>query len=215
MEALELEIATWLNRTPYGVIKRFDSESGRHSLVLDVNGTPDFERYALIAGDCAQNLRCALDHLVYALALESPNGLPSNERVLQFPISNLPDDFKSQRYRIASLTQGAQDFIESKQPYNRTHPELPPIASVLNDFNNIDKHRLVHVTYTSNSSGKLSFKREHADGISLTVWTNMPLENGDEIAHFFSTSKTEVPDNFAITLAVLVEKNCLLSSEAR
>ena len=202
LETLKSEIRAWLNSEPYGVIKKFEPESGRHSLILDVKGAANFERYALIAGDCAQNLRCALDHLVYNLALESPKGMPDKPRVLQFPLCDTPDDFNGQRYRIASLTEEAQKFIESKQPYNRAHAELPPIMAVLNDFNNIDKHRLVHVTYNCNSTGQLSFTRAVSQIVSLTVWLNKPLENGDEIAHFFSASKSEVPYNLQISLTV-------------
>jgi hypothetical protein len=202
LETLKSEIGEWLDGKPYGVIKKFEPDSGRHSLVLEVRRAANFERFALIAGDCAQNLRCALDHLVYALALESPNGMLAKPRILQFPLCDTSEDFNSQRRRIAALTQEAQKFIESKQPYNRGHAELPPIMALLNAFNNIDKHRLVQVTYNCNSAGQISFTRAISQIVSRTVWANKSFDNGDEIAYFFSESKSEVPYNFAVSFTI-------------
>src|ERR1017187_4781931 len=92
--------------------------------------------------------------------------------------------------------------IESKQPYNRGHAELPPIMALLNAFNNIDKHRLVQVTYNCNSAGQISFTRAIAQIVSRSLWANKSFDNGDEIAYFFSESKSEVPYNFAVSFTI-------------
>jgi hypothetical protein len=65
-----------------------DAGGRRHSLILRVLKLPALERWSLVAADCVHNLRCALDHLVYAIAVyESGQDPPPNHRGLQFPIA--------------------------------------------------------------------------------------------------------------------------------
>jgi hypothetical protein len=202
LKTLQGELQSWLSDEPYNVVKKFDSESGRHSLVLETLKTAPFDWYSIVAGDCAHNARCALDHLVYALAAEGPNGLPDDLRKLQFPLCGSANDFLRERYRIAPLAQEAQDFIQSKQPYHGRHDVLPPILAVLKTFDDLDKHRLVHLTYDCNSGGRLSFTEKNNKIVSPTAWANKPLKNGDEFASFVSTDKSEVPYSFAVSFTI-------------
>ena len=145
---LKSEIASWAKSGAYSIVKQCDSEGRRHSLVLNMKGQQPFDKWSLIASDCVQNLRGALDHSVYALAIQNSGGSPPpNASKLQFPIcdSLAAFDLEVKKKRISGLSSKAQAFIEQAQPYNRWHPELPPILSVLRDFSDSDKHRLLNV----------------------------------------------------------------------
>jgi hypothetical protein len=187
LSTLRSELAAWLDRQAYSVSKKYDAKSGRHSLIVKIDGAAPFDRLSLIAGDCAHNLRCALDHLVYALAIRNTaKNPPKHSATIQFPIVDSPEAFQKQRYRIESLSDTAQDFIETKQPYNQPHSVLPPILAVLNNFDNVDKHRLIHFTYSHNAGGKISFLPPLPQPAPKIQWVNEPLESGDEFVYFMS-----------------------------
>lgn len=111
----------------------------------------------LILGDFVHNTRSALDHLVYQLVLLA-GGAPHERH--QFPILDSEADWQS---KITKNPRGMLEFvnpslvavIESLQPY------MPgsglPSLTVLRNFSNTDKHRLVHVGLVSlTTSPKIS-----------------------------------------------------------
>jgi len=93
-------------------------------------------------GDCIHNLRCALDHIAYALVLAN-NGEPTIRTM--FPIYDLPHVYSEQvKTRLAGVAEKPAAFINSVQPYHRGH--LHPnhtgtMPWVLDKLENIDKHR--------------------------------------------------------------------------
>ena len=132
---------------------------------------PSLELSCLIS-DCLNNLRTALDYIVYELA--SKHG----ELVIHsmFPIANTSDSYNrkvEQRDRLHGVPQKAQEIIESLQPYNsiRVKRFWHPLY-VLNRLTNADKTRLLSLTVVcgpqpifviddSNGSRKI-------DGLSIT-----------------------------------------------
>jgi hypothetical protein len=184
---LKQEIARWLETAPFSIDKQYEPETGRHSVSVRIAESIVFPTLSVIAGDCAHNLRCALDHMVYALAISAARtDPPPSAKHLQFPIVKTAGDFEKQRFRISSLTQRAQEFIERTQPYNSFHPELPPILSVLETFDNLDKHRLIHLTYAHNSGGSITFHKPRDWSIPAIKWRHEPLETGKEFLWFLT-----------------------------
>jgi hypothetical protein len=107
----------------------------------DVKNLPviEFEMLA-IAGDVLHNLRSALDHIVYQLALVA-NPAVSEEtlRKVAFPIGKSLDDYKSLRSRatlLKAIEPRAAQFIDSLRPYKGGSESLWR----LHEMNNIDKH---------------------------------------------------------------------------
>jgi hypothetical protein len=110
---------------------------------------------ALIAGDVIHNLRSALDHLVYQLAVEHTNDNIVDPNATQFPICDRrgrsPD--KKGRggsgfRREAKRHLGEVDLlhrarIESFQPYPRRKGRNFLYLRLLRDLDNRDKHRLL------------------------------------------------------------------------
>jgi hypothetical protein len=95
----------------------------------------------LIFGDYIHNLRCALDQLVWALAVNNNGGKdPANANLVGFPIA----DQRAQFYDapvLRNLTWEQATVLESFQPYHGgdAHKALADLNSLWND----DKHRLV------------------------------------------------------------------------
>jgi hypothetical protein len=125
---------------------------------------------------------------VYATAVqESASNPPPHFRDLQFPISNDAKAFAGQEWRLGSLSSRAQARIERAQPYNRPHPELPPLLRLLAEFDNIDKHRLLNVVIANVSGGKFSFDLAGAPPIFIpprVEFLGGPVESGAEFAWF-------------------------------
>ncbi len=123
------------------------------------------ETLALELGEFLYQLRGALDACVYAAAiLESGHDPPPDEKNLEFPICDSPDDFKKAGWKIRPLTKKRRDIIEAVQPYNA--PALEPelrvrnihrTLAILNDWARKDRHRKLHLvgSWASHASPKL------------------------------------------------------------
>lgn len=174
-EMLRDELIRWRDGNPYSGTVESNTDSTRYSFHIHIKGTPDFEWWSLIVGDCVHNLRAALEHLVYAIAIhESGQNPPPKEDRLAFPIADDPGDFKEVSRRIATLSDTVQTAIERIQPYNRTHPTLPPPLAILRDFEKTDKHKLLSLAFARQSKA------------SFTVNSKVPYE--------FSGSFGEIQD---------------------
>ncbi|HLG07790.1 MAG TPA: hypothetical protein VI409_03860 [Gaiellaceae bacterium] len=90
--------------------------------------------WPLAIGDTIYNLRCALDHVVYAKWRSRKAMFPIYVDKCEFQVRGTP--------RIAGLSPTLRADIESVQPY-RTIPEQPDLdpLAVLHELSNLDKHR--------------------------------------------------------------------------
>jgi len=157
LKALEDEIEAWFKSSPYRIARHVNVERTRYSLVVSLVSNPPLERWSLIVGDCAHNLRSALDHLVYAIATkQSPTGRLRSERTIAFPISDSVGDFNRARWRIKEVSEPVRTAVETLQPYNRKHATLPPLLGVLRDLDDADKHRLLQLAFSTVSQWKLN-----------------------------------------------------------
>jgi hypothetical protein len=201
------EIIAWNKGQPYIVSKKSDAEGRRHSLVVEIKNAP-LDRWALIAGDCIHNLRSVLDNLVYAVAVrESRVSPPPKARTLQFPIAESSQIFAKQNWRIASLSSKVQARIEGAQPYNRPHPELPPLLGILSEFDDFDKHRLLNVVFANVAHGKFSFTGVGQQPIIPSAFGYHPgtVESGAEFAWFtMQPPKRDVDYKYEATFVVSV-----------
>lgn len=127
--------------------------------------------WPLLAGEAVQNLRSALDHLIY----EKAGG---NGRT-QFPIFTSPEDFKS---HASAMMKGVPDpvrtAIEKVQPYRHMPGEAAhdPLAQ-LRTLSNHDKHRMLATVLSAVTREGVGLP----DGVDLT-WedyaTNKKLGEG-------------------------------------
>jgi hypothetical protein len=182
------DLIAWKESQPYIVTKKSDANGSRHSLIIEIKGSPPLDRCSVVSGDCIHNLRAALDNLVYAVAVQESGADPPPKFMdLQFPITDTPRGFADKKWRIASLSDRTQTRIERAQPYNRPHTELPPLLRLLSDFDNTDKHRRLNVVITNVGGGKFSFTPLPDQPIFIPPHVEFlrgAVESGAEIAWF-------------------------------
>jgi hypothetical protein len=113
----------WGETNPLTFEHEVNSNATEHTFRIRVTSPADSWGWAAILGDALHNLRGALDHIVFALAMaQTGKDPPGDERTLAFPICRDPTYFNRQRYRIKSLDDPTQAAIERLQPYNRLEP---------------------------------------------------------------------------------------------
>jgi hypothetical protein len=189
LKALDSEITEWNGTKPYTVEKHCNADGSRYSVVLRIKDTfgmeRRLERWSLIAGDCTHNLRSALDHLVYVLAIRnSGSNPPPKERSLEFPIFECPKRFAEKAGRISPLSDKAKAFIEGLQPYKTGNPHRSFNLRSINDFDNSDKHRLLRVVMGLPSSGQLEFEAPFSNLRPDVKFNFSPVNDGTELACF-------------------------------
>jgi hypothetical protein len=206
---LEREITTWRDGEPYRLIKECDSEGYRHSQRITVIREPDIERLSLIAGDAFHNLRAALDHCIYAIAkIQTKTDPPPGWKRLALPISDSPDGFRRRLSQgwLTGISDAVRNEIVCLQPYRRPHTHLAPLLGLLRDFDDADKHRLLHIVLGRAYSHSLyDFKDAEEDPI-LVYDLNFfqgPIENGSEIVSF-RTRKAAPNLNYKFQAAVTI-----------
>jgi hypothetical protein len=180
------KVRPWMDSRPYRVTQKRNVECTRHSLIARLQGPePPLREWTLIVGDCIYNLRCALDHLVYAIAVhESGQEPPLKGDDLMFPIADSPERFAKAVWRISSLSDPVRAAIEGVQPYHRPQIILPPLLSVLRELNNADKHKLLRLAFNAVIQGDLGFAGtlSTATGAVQFIPNYGEIKDGTEIA---------------------------------
>ena len=138
-----------------------------NDFILKATVTPvPIEPFSLIVGDIVHNLRCALDHLAFSLAVpgQRPNNLSNDvAQDSQFPIVGDEDRkgnigrgavmFRNQTFRIRGMDPRAQTIIEELQPYKDGADFVRHPLWWLHYISNVDKHRFVPVVSMAAASG--------------------------------------------------------------
>lgn len=182
------EVRAWIDREPYSVTEHINADSTRYSLILRENEPAPFERWTLILSDALNNLRSALDYLVYEVAaVESGNTPPPFHKKLLFPITDSTTDFDKairERRVLGDISDPVRAVFETMQPYNRPHPTLPPLLRILRELNNADKHRLLGLCYGAITEGNLGLVGMHlADGRKCRIVVALgEVKDGTEVA---------------------------------
>jgi hypothetical protein len=137
--------------------------------ILKARNLPDLPPdWGLILGDFANNLRSALDHLVWQLVILS-GARPGRHN--QFPIclrearywGSKKDGIRSVReHRLKGVDEDYRTPIDTVQPYLRGRdPHLSMLAG-LRDLSNFDKHQVIQAAFRM----LLEPKPEHFEVIS-------------------------------------------------
>jgi hypothetical protein len=136
---LNLALNAFYNREPkpYGVDGRIDPKTREPvHYVSKLDDVP--KTISPIIGDVLQNLRSALDHLIYQLVAIKFTTPPGH---ISFPIADNPTQYMSPKFRrkIEAAGQEAVKRIDALKPYKGGND----ILWRLGKLNNIDKHRLL------------------------------------------------------------------------
>ena len=167
----------------------FDYESdGKEVIVRLTECKPIDQALPLMIGDCLHNLRSALDHLVYQLALK--NGAPSvSADKTFFPIYLTKSQFDDRVEKNVKpfISSAALAEIEQCQPYSAYDVPAEADIWILNRLDIFDKHRLLvlagqkcaatEFTVTVVATGE-----QRHEIIPEPKWK--PVEDGSEIIRF-------------------------------
>jgi len=74
LQALYDEINAYVASEPHEIVEAFDAEAREYWATFRVKVEPDWLAWGILLGDFIHNLRSALAHLVWQLALLSGNG---------------------------------------------------------------------------------------------------------------------------------------------
>lgn len=144
--------------------------------------------WPLLAGEAIQNLRSALDHLVYEKS--------GNNRRTQFPIFTDRCEFQVLAPRkLKGVPESVRARIEEAQPYRDSQENIVyhPLAQ-LSSLSNLDKHRVLTTFVSSVTHEGVGVP----DGVDLTwedIATNKRLGAGKaQISKFVVRAEREIED---------------------
>lgn len=188
LELLDEEVRRWREVDGYSIAIEFDPNTREHVARLRIL-KPIPDRWALLIGDIAHNFRSSLDQLAYSLMFAyTPTPTNSEINDSEFPIfGKRPPTANELRKKIGAIDPQAQAVIEGLQPHHGGPDYSSHPLWVLHDINNIDKHRLLHVTATmptmlgvgASMMGRfqlMNFSHEIGDGAELLRFHPNPAE---------------------------------------
>ncbi len=165
---------------------------------IDRQPPPEF---GVLVGDAVHNLRSALDHIVFGLAVAGGGKYPpEGKHRLQYPIELKQRAFEdAEPDRLRNVSVPAVEWIESSQPYHHVYrpitvdpgsdlevaapPEHHPLA-LLRDLSNQDKHRNVAAAAVL-SLGPIWWPSWDADTApEFTPLGGGPIEDGQVIGTY-------------------------------
>jgi hypothetical protein len=172
---LETRLEDWRQTQDPGVRQTPDG------MVRVSHGGPPLPRIVnVVIGEAIQNLRTALDYLVYGLAwLDSG----THHDQTQFPIADHESAFESQRHRLAGVSDSHVAKIRALQPFAGCG-----WTGSLRDRSNQDKHWALQVTVaqgsvTATNIGQPDFETElevrllFEDDTNIVEWLNEQITN--------------------------------------
>lgn len=222
LSQLYSEMLVFENVQPYRIMYERDASRSRYVFrVKDLNSPP--AHWALLVGDCIHNLRSSLDHLAHSLAVLAQGDLtPDQTRSVSFPVFRLKERFEdpkggSGRRKIKLLRPADQARIEELQPYNAGNAAvwgdmvgdgivhfLPPHLDFIQEFDNIDKHRLLQFVWHGLGKARPpSLPGQHVDVVARAG----PLHDDAEIGywHFPDDLPDDLPPEVDVHSSFVIE----------
>lgn len=146
---LDRLVDEYLRENAYRFVGEERTEAGywHYEAYLEVDSFPPDEVWGPIIGDIVHNLRSALDHLAWQLAL--PEYRAEAPRRISFPVV-FEDPTKNQstadylERKLDCLREDSRPLIDRAQPYR--FPDINHPLWVLEALWNVDKHRMLHTT---------------------------------------------------------------------
>ena len=178
LDALYRHIDSWSNPNPCRIERESNADGSEHLFRFRIDRDPPVWNWAADMGDALHNLRCALDHIVYAFAmLHTRKNPPDGDSQLAFPICSDPKYFKAAtKKRLQGIDSNVIAAIERTQPYNRTKPNGFAPLWYLAQLNDIDKHRLMPLAVFGAHHDEIV--TDAAPGTFQALWNTSALIDG-------------------------------------
>ena len=219
-DSLAAEFEEWNNSAGPRIVADTYEGGLVRSYRVRYDSVPDLTRWALIAGDCAHNVRTALDHFV---------GVHGGRT---FPVLARKRDWeKSDRHgnpgpssglsKVANMSRELIAGIEALQPYNNPVDGDPKrnLLYLVHQIDRQDKHATLAVAnfFPTEANATIDFRRDAMDTQSLAPYSiqlvnkERPLHDNTEVMRVNFASDAEAQAairlnaTIEITLAVDVE----------
>ncbi len=207
IDALNGEIRHWAEGNPYSVEGEPIGPSSYHRIYVRLHKVPNVRRWGVLLGDAVHNLRSALDHLVYALAIRvTGQDPPPGFDHLQFVIVDEPSDWNGQMWHLKPLSDEIRSLIASVQPYTTNPLGRVPYDSLrwLRELDDADKHRMIRPVFIA-PAGFEAILRTITEG-SMTIHAPLaPIEDKATIFTVTGEAITEVEDEIKVALGIAIE----------
>ncbi len=211
LEVLSDELAAFRTGEPYTIAHEPNADSSEHIFRAKVLKEPP-PLLGIIAGDALQNMRSALEHLVWGLAFKSKGSEPS--RSTSFPIYRTEAAFfevskktgtystRSGMHKIGEISDvRVRAAIQGLQPYKRRNPDEDWLF-ILHELARVDRHQSLSVVGAVNPSVTYGWRKRGTRSpfvmnTSVIKRTDVCLlklfEDGAIIGHFrFNEPEMEV-----------------------
>lgn len=182
IEQLNTAIVAYMGESPYEIVGQFEPERSEYVFRGRVT-QPVPLVIGVIVGEIIHDVRSALDHLVWQLALLN-TATPT--RVTQFPIAISEEEFRSNRGQnmIRDLAPKHRTAIEELQPYKGTDTGLALYD--LRVLSNTDKHRVINASIARSArhepiQAELSIVRDATAIRDVVMFPGGPVD-GAELA---------------------------------
>lgn len=216
LNMLNSQIGDFFQRAPYFVSYERKPDGSEHIFRIHSKETPPLA-FGLLIGDCLQNMRTALDHLAWQLAILSGKSSPDTRTA--FPICATKEAFEGGRTKpkLKDLSAEYRAVIKRLQPFRIGREARDHWLWHLNELARIDRHRVLHIVGGIQSEADLSAQTRDRDnnpvvyplgelGQTHTIDMSIsyaPFKDGAEIARFgLSPPNTEVEMNYEPTFIV-------------
>lgn len=160
---LEADIQDYLGSQPYVLVAEDQSKDRLVQLWRMRVLRPAPKHLSAVIGDCIQNLRSALDHIVWERSRIYTGSPVANT---QFPIVSLASDYPEKSKRpTRGLSQQAKDLVERFQPYHHGDAADGHPFALLADLSNVDKHRAI--VLAAAAIGDVSFSLSEVENAQI------------------------------------------------
>jgi hypothetical protein len=210
LNRIEAEVGAFLKTGAYKVTVHPNQDHTCYTGIIEVKNPPDIERWSLMFGDLIHNLRCALDNMVWAIAVHyDPALATSDDRVLAYPIWDKPPN-SNDRGKIKALKcERVRKAIEFMQPHNRPDSSYSPYhpLSILRDLDNSNKHKLLHLTYPRLGGGRLNpvaFRAPDENNPQSALYLGQVKDGTEVFKVFFDRPHPEAKIYFQLTFVMAV-----------
>jgi len=191
--------------TSVQIAHQFDRE--RKQLIVNLaKCAPIDPALSLMIGDCVHNLRSALDHLVYRLALENGTARTAADKTF-FPIYLKKAQFDQRVEKLVKpfISAAAQTEIEKSQPYSAY--DVPEEADIwiLSQLDIFDKHRLLVIADQKFAATVFTLTLLNGEAVREVIseprWK--PMKDGTEILRFDLSQMPNPPNKMNVHVEIV------------
>jgi hypothetical protein len=145
-QILKQSVGGFFDRHPYRMRPEPNDDLTEYRFYVDWTEDVPIDEWGLVFGDGVHCLRSALDHAVQGIAVQqSGQDPPPSHRTLEFPITSDNDAWSKAKWHVQTLSEPARRRIRRLQPHDDAVAfDMRPLGG-LQEFDNTDKHRIIHV----------------------------------------------------------------------